>query len=82
MNPAVIIVCLTEIQSAPHYLLQRMKRYIKQNSLLKSDEAWIVMDKDEWTDQQLQELMAWSRIDARYGLALSNPNFKYWLLLH
>ena len=47
-----------------------------------SDEAWLVVDKDQWTDEQLTQLHQWSLQQEHYGFALSNPKFEYWLLLH
>lgn len=69
-------------KSSPHQVLKIMLRYLKNNSLEKSDEAWLVIDKDQWTDQQLIPLYEWSRKAKNYGFALSNPKFEYWLLLH
>ena len=68
--------------SAPHRVLGRMKDRLEQEDLLPSDEAWLVVDKDEWTDGQLAQLHAWSQEADNYGFALSNPKFEYWLLLH
>ena len=34
------------------------------------------------SDEQLTQLHAWSQTHDRYGFALSNPKFEYWLLLH
>ena len=52
----------------------------------KTDEVWLIVDKDQWTDEQLNELFQWVQADAGKGakrnLALSNPSFEYWLLLH
>jgi hypothetical protein len=42
----------------------------------------IVVDKDDWTEDQLMELLKWVKKSKNYGFALSNPNFEYWLLLH
>ncbi|CAK8720517.1 RloB-like protein [Candidatus Electrothrix laxa] len=42
----------------------------------------MVVDKDQWTDAQLKELLTWSQSKENYGFALSNPKFEYWLLLH
>ena len=47
-----------------------------------SDEAWLVVDKDLWTDNQLNQLHAWAQTHINYGFALSNPSFEFWLLLH
>ena len=68
--------------SAPQQVLQRMRAYLKANTLQKSDEAWLVVDRDKWPDAQLLPLHQWSQEHAQYGLAVSNPRFEYWLLLH
>jgi hypothetical protein len=68
--------------SSPDKVLKRVQDYIRNNSLKKTDEAWLVVDKDEWTDAQLSELYKWSKSKDNYGFALSNPKFEYWLLLH
>lgn len=82
--PSIIYIeCLKgSHKSSPHQVLKRMLRHLKNNSLEKSDEAWLVIDKDQWTDQQLIPLYEWSRKSENYGFALSNPKFEYWLLLH
>lgn len=59
-----------------------MKRYLREQSLRKTDEAWLVVDKDQWSDEQLADLYDWSNQKDNYGFALSNPKFEYWLLLH
>ena len=76
------VLCLKPAHSSPLEVLDRMIRHLKQERLRDSDEAWIVVDKDQWTDQQLQKLYQWSKRNDKYGFALSNPNFRYWLLLH
>jgi hypothetical protein len=68
--------------SSPGYVLGEMKNYLKKNSFDNNDEAWLVMDKDRWTDEQLGELHRWSLKADNYHLAVSNPKFEYWLLLH
>lgn len=73
--------CLKSSNSPPE-VLKNMKDHLKKEPLKKSDEAWLVVDKDQWTDEQLAQLHAWSQDADNYGLALSNPKFEYWLLLH
>jgi len=68
--------------SAPIHVLKRMQKYLKEFSLKKSDEAWLVVDKDRWTDEQLTQLHTWSQEQENRGFALTNPKFEYWLLLH
>ena len=69
-------------RSAPQQVLKRMKIRLGEEGLSTSDEAWLVVDKDSWTEDQLDQLHAWSQERESYGLALSNPKFEYWLLLH
>ena len=69
-------------KSSPEYLLKQMEDYLNHNILEQDDEAWIVIDKDQWTNQQLLNLYKWSQESHNYGFAVSNPNFEYWLLLH
>ena len=68
--------------SSPLQVLKRMEDRLKQETLKNSDEAWLVVDKDQWTDEQLTQLHTWSQDADNYGFALSNPKFEYWLLLH
>jgi hypothetical protein len=69
-------------KTSPEAILKRMKRHLKDEGLKKSDEAWLVMDKDQWSQKQLTSLHEWSNEKENYGLAVSNPKFEYWLLLH
>ncbi|MBN2789647.1 MAG: RloB domain-containing protein [Candidatus Delongbacteria bacterium] len=77
------VKCLkSKKKSSPLSVLKRMKDYIKEENLLETDEAWLVVDRDEWTDKQLKQLHDWAEEKENYGFALSNPKFEYWLLLH
>lgn len=66
--------------SAPPKILSELKKSLHE--LNDGDEAWVVVDKDQWTEEQLQLLYDWSCEKEQYGFALSNPKFEYWLLLH
>lgn len=79
----ILVECLrAKNQSASEQVLKRMKQRLAAERLQKQDEAWLVVDKDSWDDNQLQKLYQWSTGDMRYGLAVSTPAFEYWLLLH
>ena len=82
-NSVIHVKCVKgNHHSSPPQVLDRIVDYLKQDPLLASDEAWLVVDKDNWTDDQLAQLYAWSKKSDHYGLAVSNPKFEYWLLLH
>jgi len=42
--------------SSPPQILKRMENYLKREALKSSDEAWLVVDKDQWTNDQLEQL--------------------------
>lgn len=83
-HPLMInIKCLSsKSDSNPLHVLERMKRYLAKNELKKTDEAWLVVDRDCWTEEQLQEPCKWARTHDNCYFAISNPKFEYWLLLH
>ena len=68
--------------NSPDQVLRRMEQYLEDEEIRNSDEAWLVVDRDQWTEQQLARLHRWSQGADNYGFALSNPKFEYWLLLH
>ncbi len=69
-------------KSSPPQVLKRMDAYLRKEGLRPDDEAWLVVDTDQWTEDQLQQLYQWSQAKENYGLAVSNPRFEFWLLLH
>lgn len=69
-------------KSAPAQVLKRMTDYLRTERLRRDDQAWLVVDRDRWAEDDLAALHRWSTTDDRFGLALSNPCFELWLLLH
>lgn len=47
-------------KSAPRHVLKRMRDHIEKNDLLAGDEAWLVFDTDNWREEDLKALDAWS----------------------
>lgn len=72
----------TKLRSSPKDVLKRVITYISDNKFDGDYSAWIVIDKDDWPNEQLEELHLWSEEKDVYNLAISNPKFEYWLLLH
>ena len=86
-SDSIRIECIRAIgNSSPQGVLQRMVKRLDCMSLRAGDEAWLVVDKDRWSDEQLQPLYEWSNEKGKKivnrGLAVSNPKFELWLLLH
>jgi hypothetical protein len=68
--------------SAPRLVLKRLARAVQTERLRKEDQAWLVVDRDDWPEDQLGACVAWAGERKGRGLALSNPCFEFWLLLH
>jgi len=78
------------IKIAPHktksdllHVLKRAQEFIrKEKPQMKSSEFWLVVDIDDRTAKQFAPLQKWAKKANNYYLAISNPKFEYWLLLH
>lgn len=67
---------------SPKAALSRIRDYVRKECLRKTDEAWVVVDKDSWQEEHFTALQVWAQSRNNFGFALSNPKFEYWLLLH
>jgi hypothetical protein len=67
--------------TSPPQVLKRAEEFVKEKGLGEEDEVWLVMDRDQWTDDQLHGVCLGCRASA-FNLGVSNPQFEYWLLLH
>ncbi len=75
----------TDTKSHPNYvleLLEEREKYWKEFGV-ESNELWMVVDRDEQSVSkiQLEELIQKCHKKG-YNMALSNPTFEFWLLLH
>jgi len=74
--------------SFPLHVLEALEGEIenRKNELSANDEAWIVIDRDQWKQEHIQEVIDWvngkPKDIFRRDLALSNPCFEFWLILH
>ena len=69
-------------RSSPTKVLDDLKQRIGNNLLTKKDEAWIVIDVDQWLQEEIDEVINYVKTNQKYHCAISNPKFEYWLLLH
>lgn len=86
LNEEVVLVQVQVVKgqhdSSPKHVLNRMEEHLQKQRLLSGDEAWLVIDKDQWTQEQIGALNDWTQLHANRALAVSNPKFELWLLLH
>ncbi len=72
-------------KSAPEHVLNRINEYIDEFEIGEGDTFWLVCDCDHWVEpNHIQNLTQVVRQCRQKGIqvALSNPCFDLWLLLH
>lgn len=81
-NGAILDILTNRNANSPIQVLERIRNYGK--SLSAGDEMWCVIDKDQWSEPQLDALVKWQQESSQVfrGVALSNPKFELWLLAH
>lgn len=83
MNETVnIIIKKGDKKTEPNQVLGRAKKYIRENGLSKNEQVWLVIDVDGRPEHSFKECFEWEKVDAKHNLAISNPKFEYWLLMH
>ena len=68
--------------SSPEHVLKQLNDYKSQYELEADDELWLVVDKDRWTEAVLSRVATECSQEVAMHMALSNPCFELWLLLH
>lgn len=86
-NPSVHVHILKRSEdeknnSSPEHVLEQLNEYKCQYELEADDELWLVTDKDHWTEAMLSRVATECMQDVSMHMALSNPCFELWLLLH
>lgn len=72
-----VVLLKSKRKTSPGQVLNRLKRA----DIAQKDHAWIVIDRDTWEEEQLNRVFDGCEAKG-YKMALSNPMFEYWLLLH
>ena len=68
--------------SSPEHVLKQLNDYKSQYELEADDELWLVVDKDRWTEAMISRVATECLQEVAMHMALSNPCFEIWLLLH
>lgn len=71
--------------SSPEHVMARLDEFMKDHDFGEGDQFWFVADTDHWINSShVQNLVEVTRQCRQKGIqvALSNPCFELWLLLH
>lgn len=66
-------------ESAPKHVFQMLKAYKSSHRLQPQDEFWMVVDRDQW---EFNHWVNKCHKEGNFYIAISNPCFEFWLLLH
>ena len=70
----------------PRQVLQKLVQWQEHNGVWPGDELWLVVDVDDRPATAFLPLVTWAdgsgKDKIRRALAVSNPKFEFWLLLH
>ncbi|MGK7872935.1 MAG: RloB family protein [Xenococcaceae cyanobacterium] len=61
-NTTIQIRCLKDkYKNSSEQVLKRMQKHLEENELKNKDQAWLVVDKDQWSDITLNQLYEWTK---------------------
>jgi len=85
-SPRVHVEVLRRVdptQSSPEKVLSDLDEFARRFSLREGDQLWLVIDRDpqSWKQRTVAKV-ARECVKKKYFLALSDPCFELWLLLH
>ena len=69
-------------KSHPRECLKRLRQHAKEKSLAGDDQLWVMIDRDQWSEADLNEVARDLAKHRNHFLALSNPCVEYWFFLH
>jgi hypothetical protein len=70
-----------DTNSAPNHVFKKLKKEAKDEYNFKStDELWMIIDTDRW--KNIDEIILECKKQGNMFVAVSNPCFEFWLLLH
>jgi hypothetical protein len=85
-NPKVHVKVIEKLDdnSSPDEVLNQLKLFEEEYNLDEADELWMVIDRDyqSWKPKMIKQVAQICHQKKGYYLALSNPAFELWLLLH
>lgn len=71
----------TDTNSAPNHVFKKLKKEAKDEYNFKdTDELWMIIDTDRW--KNIPEIITECKKQTNMFVAVSNPCFEFWLLLH
>lgn len=77
----VEVIETDDCRSAPQHVIDRLNKFKQENVTEEGDSFWLCVDRDRWAKASLNDVLR-DCLGKKYGIALSNPCFELWILLH
>ena len=71
-----------DTKSAPKNVMEAMIQYVDNKNIGNDAIFWLVVDIDKHPSIQFENIQKWCKEHQEYNLAISNPCFELWLILH
>lgn len=70
-----------DTNSAPNHVFKKLKKEAKDEfNFANNDELWMIIDTDRW--KNIPQIVNDCEIEGNMFVAVSNPCFEFWLLMH
>ncbi|MBN2039187.1 MAG: RloB domain-containing protein [Spirochaetes bacterium] len=77
----IIVISNIQDKSSPDHVMKQLNDFYNEYDLGENDELWLVIDRDRWPAKTLPNIARQCK-QKNYNMALSNPCFELWILLH
>lgn len=74
-----------KLGSNPNVVKSLLKKAKEEFNFKSTDEFWVIIDRDDWAEEHhvdLEKLVADCKAEKNFYVAMSNPCFELWLILH
>ncbi len=69
--------------NSPRQLKKRLASLMKRACAEKEGvTGWVVLDRDRWDEKEVQSVFDWQEKERDVHIAMTNPQFEWWLALH
>lgn len=75
----------TRTRTNPRSVIKRAldtERSVRKGGLLPGDQVWVVVDTDQWNDEDRNALREFERSHKSHHVAVSNPKIELFILMH
>lgn len=81
-NVQLVVLNREDDNSNPANVHRQIKDFMDEYNILDDDQLWIVIDRDDWKEKMLADIVQLCQQNSNLRFCMSNPCFELWLILH